>query len=193
MKRWILVVAILFSPVLAAGEFEQDVKDLGDTAKRLAAVGKLAQAGSDAYDDLLEGVKQDPDAEGISADEKAQRRQRRLDCARLLGTIGDTRAAATLTEQFKALAVENSTDPKFAGACASAIGRIWGTKEGAERTAATAEFERAAANAALEMRVRWGALRGLEAMAAGGATAATIATDTNAALPLRVAAIRVLV
>jgi hypothetical protein len=193
MKRWILVVAILFSPVLAAGEFEQDVKDLGDTAKRLAAVEKLAKAGSDAYDDLLDGLKQDPDAEGISADEKAQRRQRRLDCARLLGSIGDTRAAATLTEQFKALAIENTTDAKFAGACASAIGRIWGAKEGAERTVAVAEFEKAAANSALEMRVRWGALRGLESMGVGGTTAAAIATDANAALPLRVAAIRVLV
>lgn len=193
MRRLLILALTAFACGLSAGEFETDVKDLADPIKRTGAIEKLAKAGSDAFDDLLQGLEQDPDATDINAEEKANRSTRRLECARLLGVIGDTRASAPLKELLKANAVENAAYPLLAGACAASLGRLWGGKDASlERAEVVADLSNIAADAKLDKRVRWGALHGLAAMKTGADVAGAIAFDKAADVSLRVAAIEVL-
>ncbi len=196
MTRWISVFCVMICcATLTAGEFEQAVADLGDTARRAAAVETLAKAGNDALEDLLDGLKQDPDETDadLSATVKAERRLRRHECARLLGTLRATDAVATLSDYLKTLAVVDSSDPDFAAACASALGRICGKDKQTERATAVPELERIAGDDKLSPIIRWGALHGLEAMGAGGEVAAPLVTNVDMALPVRVGAIRTVV
>lgn len=193
MRRLLILSVIVLATSLSAGEFEADVKDLADPIKRSGAIEKLAKAGADAFDDLLAGLKQDPDATDINAEEKANRSTRRLECARLLGAIGDTRASAPLKELLVANAVESPPYPLLGGACAAALGRVWAGKDkSAEVAEIITELGRIAAEGKLDKRVRWGALHGLAALKSGADVAANIAFDTTAQTLLRVAAIEVL-
>ncbi|MCC7510475.1 MAG: HEAT repeat domain-containing protein [Planctomycetes bacterium] len=193
MQRILILALLSFASVLSAGDFEADVKDLGDSIKRTAAIERLAKAGADAFDDLLDGLKQDPDAAGINAEEKAARSTRRLECARLLGALGDTRAAATLNDVLKANAVDKSNYPLLAGACASALGRIYSDESAsAERGELVNELKRITATETMDTRIRWGALHGLAALREGADVAAPILADAAKPVLLRVAAIGVL-
>lgn len=187
-----LVLALLCAAPLAAGDFEDDVKDLGESGKQASAIERLSKAGLDAFDDVFDGLKLDPDEEGIEATEKASRSDTRLACARLLGIYGDTRASETL----RALLLpetEPEAYPWLRSASASALGRIWGPKKTSdERKQVVAALKKLAADEAAGLVIRWGCLRGLARLKQGAALALGLlgpATEVN----LRLAAIEVLV
>ena len=65
MKRTLTLAfaALCFSSSLFAGDFKKSVEELSDQTKRPNAVAKLAEAGADAFDDLMDGLKTDVDGE----------------------------------------------------------------------------------------------------------------------------------
>jgi hypothetical protein len=195
MTRSLLILSlVLMSGSLCAGEYADAVKELGDKNLRTSAIEKLANAGADAFEDLLEGLKQNPDAEGIDAEEAAERSARRLECARLLGTVADTRASADLMQILGSQAVASPKYPWLGAACASALGRLWSEKEaGADRNEVARALLQYATDVALDKRLRWGCLHGLAAMKTGGDPAALILVDDKADDLLRSAAIEVIV
>lgn len=194
MKRWILILLVAATGAsLAAGEFADAVTDLGRAEARAAAIERLAKAGDEALEDLLAGLAEDPEEEGIDAAKRAERSTRRLECARLLGALGGEDAAKALQTQLETYAVEDSPYPLFAGACASAVGRVWARLPiSVARGEAITKLKQLAQAPALDSRIRWGALHGQAAVRDGAAEAATIALDTEADAALRMAAMDVL-
>ncbi|MCB9934917.1 MAG: hypothetical protein H6840_04410 [Planctomycetes bacterium] len=189
---WTLAVTAAIS--LAAGDYADEVKDLGDKNKRSAASEALAKAGADAFTDLLDGLNENPEEEGVSADIKAERSARRLECARLLGGLNDTRASADLVRLLEAQAVENPAYPWLGAACANALGRLWAEKPaGTDRNAIVGSLKLYALDAKLDNRVRWGALHGLAHLKAEAASVSPMMTDAALELLLRSAAMEVVV
>lgn len=196
MKHCLLIwtLAALAAISLAAGDYADEVKNLGDKNKRSAAIEALAKAGGDAFEDLLDGLNENPDEAGISADAKAERSARRLECARLLGGLDDTRASADLARLLEAQAVESPAYPWLGAACANAQGRLWaGKAAGADRNATVGSLKLYAADAKLDNRLRWGALHGLAHMKEGAEIASPMLTDAELDQLLRSAAIEVVV
>ncbi|MCA8911019.1 MAG: HEAT repeat domain-containing protein [Planctomycetes bacterium] len=196
MKRSLLIwaIAAVSAVSLQAGDFAESVKDLGDTIRASSAMQKLAEAGDEAFEDLMDGLKQDPDGEGVNAEEAAKISARRLACARLLGTLGDSRASADLAQMLENQAVESPKYPWFGGACANALGRIWAEKDSsADRDQIIASLKLHAADAKLDNRLRWGCLHGLAALKTGADVAGPIMADDKAPQLLRSAAIEVVV
>lgn len=196
MKRSLLIwaMAAISAATLQAGDFADSVKDLGDSNRASSAIEKLSEAGDEAFEDLMDGLKQNPDEEGISAEEKAQRSARRLACARLLGTLGDSRASAELAVILEAQSVENPSYPWLGAACANSLGRLWSEKAaGTDRDQIVASLKLHAGDAKLDNRLRWGCLHGLAALKQGADVAAPILADEAAANLLRSAAIEVVV
>jgi hypothetical protein len=190
----LVAVAILAAGSLAAqaGEYANDVEQLGDEALRSTALERIARGGADAFDDLLVGLRQDPDEPGISSQEAARRQLRRTSCVRLLGAIGDTRASGDILELLRANRAPDSQHPWLAGTCALALGSIWGTKEDSEdRREIVDELAGLAADEEAQTVSRWGALRGLAKLSAGLETAqAVLATDSP--VELKSAAIEIM-
>lgn len=196
MTRSLLILSLMLMPAgLFAGDFADAVKDLGDKNLRTSAIEKLSNAGGDAFEDLLDGLKQNPDTEGIDAEEAAKRSARRLECARLLGAIQNTNASADLMQILGSQAVATPKHPWLGAACASALGRLWSEKEAnADRNEVARALKQYAADPALDKRVRWGSLHGLAAMKDGGDVAAALLEDPKVADDLlRSAAIEVIV
>ena len=192
--RYLMILALVFAGSLSAGEFADEVENLGDKNLRPGALEALAKGGDEAFEDLLDGLKLDPEEEGIEATEAAARSVRRTDCARLLGALEDTRASEALMEALKAQAVENPSHPMFGGTCASALGRIWGEKSSsAERTAVVDALKAYATNTALNASIHWGALHGLAALKDGASIAAGFVTNAEAPQLIRSTAIEVIV
>lgn len=192
MKRTALVwlFAGVVSTGLCAGDFNKEVERLGDNTTTSDAVEKLSKAGAEAYDDLLAGLKRKPGTDAVQA---AKDSRTRLFCARLLGALGDNRAAADLLALVKEHAVENAPYPEFAGACAAALGAVWAGKEAsAERTAAAEELKRLVGNDKLEHSLRWGVLQGLASLRDGAELVLPILKTEGEPL-LRTAAIGVVV
>lgn len=187
-----LMASIAAAP-LFAGPHADNVKDLGDSARASSAYENIAKAGDEAFEDLLEGLGQNPDEDGVSATVKAERSSRRLACARLIGGLRDTRASAKLLELMNANAIETSAYPELAGACAASLGRLWADKPAsADRSAVVDALKAVATNDKLLKQIRWGALHGLAHLKAGADVAAPmIGADGEAAL--REAAIDVVV
>lgn len=187
-----LMASIAAAP-LFAGPHADNVKDLGDSSRRSAAFETIAKAGDEAFEDLLEGLGQNPDEDGVSATTKAERSNRRLACARLIGGLRDTRASAKLLEIFNANAIETSAYPELAGACATSLGRLWAEKPAsADRAAVIDALKAAAVNDKLLKQIRWGALHGLTHLKAGADVAAPM-ISADGELALREAAIDVIV
>lgn len=195
MTRSLLMLFLsLMAGGLYAGDFADDVKELGDKNLRSGAVERLANAGGDAFEDLLDGLKQNPDEAGIAADEAAKRSARRLECARLLGALDNTNASADLMQLLESQAVESPKYPVLGAACAAALGRLWSDKEaGADRNEVFRTLKGHAVNATLDKRIRWGSLHGLAAMREGGDEAGAIIADDKSDELLRSAAIEVVV
>lgn len=196
MKHCLLIwtLAITAAISLAAGDYADEVKDLGDKNKRSAAIESLAKAGGDAFEDLLDGLNQNPDEEGLAADVKAERSARRLECARLLGGLNDTRASADLVKLLEAQAVENPAYPWLGAACANALGRLWAEKPaGTDRNAIVGSLKLYALDAKLDTRLRWGALHGLAHLKAEAASVSPMMTDASLDQLLRSAAMEVVV
>ncbi|MCA8915300.1 MAG: HEAT repeat domain-containing protein [Planctomycetes bacterium] len=171
MKHCLLIwmLAVMAAVALSAGDYADDVKALGDKNQRSGAVERLAKAADEAFDDLLEGMKQNPDEEGITADVKAERSARRLECVRLLGALEDTRASADMVLLLQSQAVESPSYPWLGAACASALGRLWsGKPANADRNEVARALKTYAADAKLDSRLRWGSLHGLAALKDGG-------------------------
>lgn len=194
MKRWMMLLLLAAGgSSLAAGDFADAVADLGRAEARAAAIETLAKAGDDALEDLLAGLAENPEEDGIDATERADRSTRRLECARLLGALGGADAATALQQHLGTYAVEDSPYPLFAGACASALGRIWAHQPiSVDRGEGINRLKQLASAPTLDSRIRWGALHGLAAVADGASDAAAIATDSEADPVLRIAAIDVL-
>jgi hypothetical protein len=196
MNRYLLIITLglACAGTLYAGDFADAVKDLGDKNLRPGALETLAKAGDEAFSDLLDGLKQDPEAEGVDEIEAAARSRRREDCARLLGALGDTRASGELAQNLAKQAVESPSHPWFGGTCAGALGRIWGGKPAsAQRTEIVNTLKAHAGNDSLHVAVRWGALHGLAYLKDGGEVAAPFVSDSEAEPLLRSAAIDVVV
>ncbi|MCB9894696.1 MAG: HEAT repeat domain-containing protein [Planctomycetes bacterium] len=163
------LMAVMAAAALSAGDYADDVKDLGDKNLRSGAIERLAKAADEAYEDLVEGMKQNPDEEGISADVKAERSARRLECVRLLGALEDTRVSADMVQLMQAQAVESPAYPWLGAACASALGRLWsGKAANADRNEVVRLLKTYAADAKLDSRLRWGSLHGLASLKEGG-------------------------
>lgn len=190
MKRTLIlgVAALCFSTTLLAGDFKRSVEDLGDPTKRNNAVAKLAEAGGDAFDDLLDGLKTDVDAEK-DAVKQGNKRQIRIACARLLGELRDSRATAELLRLLRDEKARASIDT--AEACAVALGKIAAARPQAEGSAdAIAEIKKLAADEKSGHKLRLACLTALAELKQGGEIAAPLlAEGTDAAL--RFAAIMV--
>ncbi|MBX3473439.1 MAG: HEAT repeat domain-containing protein [Planctomycetes bacterium] len=185
-----LLVGVLFCGTLSAGKFADNVKDLGDSAKRPMAAEKLARAGAEAYDDLIDGLKREPKGDGADS---AADSQIRLACARLLGLLGDTRASADLLRLFKAEAIETSSYPELAGACALALGQIWAVKPvDGTRTEVVTELRRVAAYETISPVIKLGCLHGLAGLREGAEIAAPLVKDAKEGV-IRSAAIAIVV
>lgn len=196
MKRSLLIwaVAAISAVSLQAGDFAESVKELGDTNRASSAIQKLSEAGDEAFEDLLDGLKQNPEEEGIDAEEKAKRSSRRLACARLLGTLGDTRSSAELAVILEAESVENPKYPWLGAAAANALGRIWADKPASEeRNQVIASLKLHAADATLDKFLRWGCLHGLAALKQGADVAGPILADDSNPELLRSVAIEAIV
>lgn len=194
MNRYLIILALAFAGTLYAGEFADEVENLGDKNLRPGALEVLAKAGDEAFEDLLDGLKQNPAEEGVDAIEAAARTARRTDCARLLGALGDTRASGELAQLLAAQAVENPSHPLFGGTCASALGRLWSEKPAsAERSEIANALKLHAGNAALDPAIHWGALHGLAYLKEGADVAAPFVTNAEAPQLIRSAAIEVVV
>jgi hypothetical protein len=166
----LLAVCVLAAGSLAAqaGEYANDVDQLGDETLRTTAIERIARAGADAFDDVLIGLRQDPDEPGISSQEAARRQLRRTACVRLLGAIGDTRASQDILELLRANREPDSQHPWLAGTCALALGMIWSDEEPSdERNQIVEELTSLAGNEEAATVSRWGALRGLASLGAG--------------------------
>lgn len=190
-----LLIGILSAAcaALAAGEYAPDVEQLGSKAEAPGAFERLAKAGDEAFEDLMDGLDVDPDEEGVSADEAHRRSQVRMGCARLLGTLGDTRASAKLLQLLRDNSGENPSYPWLAQACANALGRIWaGSDSGDGRNEALAGL-RTAAGEGVDPQVRYGALRGLAHMKDGADVAMALIENAEAPGLLRSAAIDIVV
>ncbi|MBZ0135863.1 MAG: HEAT repeat domain-containing protein [Planctomycetes bacterium] len=194
MNRYLLILALVFAGSLYAGEYADEVKNLGDKNLRPGALESLAKAGDEAFEDLLDGLKQDPAEEGVDAGEAAARSARRMDCARLLGALGDTRASGELAQLLAKQAVESPSHSQFGATCASALGRLWSDKpDSAERKSVVDALKLHAGNPALDVALHWGALHGLAHLKAGAEVAAPFVSNTEALPLLRAAAIEVVV
>lgn len=202
MNRYMIILALVFAGTLHAGEFADEVENLGDKNLRPGALETLAKAGDEAFEDLLDGLKQNPAEEGITADESAARSKRREDCARLLGALGDSRASGELARLLAEQAVESPSHPWFGGTCASALGRLWSEKPAStERTDIVKTLKQHATKPAedglkLHDFIYWGALHGLAYLKEGGDVAAKwIPEDKDKPVPqlIRSAAIEVVV
>lgn len=202
MKKRILGLALLaagFGGVVLAGDLSETVDELGDSARQPQAVEKLADAGEEAFDDLLAGLKLNPDEEGLTDGvEKARRSAIRLSCARLLGSLGDTRASADLLALLERESANRAGEPQviqypdFCAACSVALARIWGDKAGSAGRDRTLELVSAlAADEGAGLRVRYSALRALALLKQGGEAAAPLLAD-DADPTLRLAAVQVL-
>lgn len=194
MNRYLLIATLVFAGSLHAGEFADQVKNLGDKILRPGALEALAKAGDEAFEDLMDGLKQNPAEEGVDAVEAAARSVRRADCARLLGGLGDTRASGELARLLAEQAVENPSHAIFGGTCASALGRIWSDKpSSAERNEIVTTLKLHAGNDGLDPSLRWGALHGLAYLKEGADVAAPLVIKDDARQLIRSAAIEVVV
>jgi len=193
MMRWMLLFVMCVGLAgVAQARFAEDVEQLGHRQTQSGAIERLARAGADAFDDLLEGLKQDPNEEGISADVTARRHMVRTACAQLLGALGDTNASATLLELLRENRAADSAYPAFGGSCARALGQIWSDKDDSpQRREVVTELAGIAADSSLKTVTRWGALRGLAAMRTGAEVAVPLLSD-DVEQVLRSAAMEVL-
>ncbi len=168
MKRTLTLAfaALCFTSTLFAGDFKKSVEDLGDQNLRPAAIAKLGEAGADAYDDLLEGLKTDVEAEK-DAVKAANKSQIRLACARLLGELRDSRATADLLRLLKDEKTRGFLG--LADACSIALGKIAAAKpEAAGSADAVAEIKRIAADEKSGHKLRYAALTALAELKTGG-------------------------
>lgn len=190
MRSILLLLCCALACALSAGKHADTVKELGEAAKSPQASEKLARAGAEAFDDLLDGLKREPKGDGADS---AASSQIRLACARLLGLLGDTRASAELLRLLKAEGVETSSYPEFAGACALALGQIWSVKPvDGSRTEVVTELKRIAGYETMSPLIRLGCLHGLAALREGADLAAPLVKENKEVL-IRSAAIGVVV
>jgi len=168
MKRTLTLAfaALCFSTSLYAGDFKNSVSELGDPAKRPGAVAKLGEAGADAFDDLLDGLKTDVEAEK-DAVKQGNLRQVRITCARLLGELRDPRATADLLKLLRDEKARASIDTSES--CAIALGKIAASKPDAAGSAdAVAEIRKLAADEKSGHKLRCAALTALAELKQGG-------------------------
>lgn len=168
MKRTLTLAfaALCFTSTLFAGDFKKSVEELGDQNLRPNAIAKLGEAGADAYDDLLEGLKTDVEAEKDAA-KAANKSQIRLACARLLGELRDPRATTELLRLLKDEKTRGFLG--LADACAIALGKIAAAKpEAAGSADAIAEIKRLAADEKSGNKLRYAALCALAELKTGG-------------------------
>lgn len=177
MKRTLTLAfaALCFSTSLYAGDFKNSVQELGDPTKRPGAVAKLGEAGADAFDDLLDGLKTDVDAEK-DAVKQGNLRQVRITCARLLGELRDPRATAELLKLLRDEKARASVDTSEA--CAIALGKISAAKpEAAGSADAVAEIKKLAADEKSGHKLRCAALTALAELKQGGEIALPLLKD----------------
>ncbi|MCC6151067.1 MAG: HEAT repeat domain-containing protein [Planctomycetes bacterium] len=168
MKRTLTLAfaALCFTTSMYAGDFKNSVSELGDPVKRPGAVAKLGEAGADAFDDLLEGLKTDVDAEK-DAVKQGNLRQVRITCARLLGELRDSRATADLLKLLRDEKARASIDTSES--CAIALGKIAASKPDAAGSAdAVAEIRKLAADEKSGHKLRCAALTALAELKQGG-------------------------
>jgi HEAT repeat protein len=168
MKRTLTLAfaALCFTSSLFAGDFKKSVEDLGDPALRSNAIAKLGEAGADAYDDLLNGLKADVEGEK-DAGKAAKLSATRLDCARLLGELRDPRATPDL---LKLLRDEKVRGPfGLDGVCAIALAKIAAAKpDSAGSAEAVADIKKFAADEKSGIKLRYACLCALAELKMGG-------------------------
>lgn len=183
MKRTLTLAfaALCFSSSLFAGDFKKSVEELSDQTKRPNAVAKLAEAGADAFDDLMDGLKTDVDGEK-DAVKQGNKRQVRIACARLLGELRDPRATAELLKLLRDEKARASIDTSEA--CAIALGKIAAAKpEAAGSADAIAEIKKLAADEKSGHKLRLACLTALAELKQGGDIAQPLLKEgTDAAL-----------
>ncbi|MCC6573250.1 MAG: HEAT repeat domain-containing protein [Planctomycetes bacterium] len=192
MKRLIFVLSLaLAATPLFAGKFEKDVKDLGDSNLRSGAIDKLFEAGTEAFDDLMDGLKADPNAAGVTDIERAAITTRRYACVQLLGALRDTRAAKELVRLLK----DDKTRQEhhqLSATLAQSLALIWaGKAASAERTEAIDEIKLRAKAADSGDKLRYGCLNALATLKEGADIALPFLAEDKDEL-LRNAAIAVL-
>ena len=192
MKRTLIlsVAAAMFSGLLTAGDFKKSVEELGDKNQQPSALAKLGEAGGDAFDDLLDGLKLDLEAEKDPV-KQAQKSAIRLACARLLGTLRDTRATPELLRLLRDEKTRQSY-VELSGAVVMALGKIAAAKPDAAGSAdAVAEIKKLTADEKSATKLRYSGLNALAELKQGGEIAQPLLKDGTDAL-LRSAAVTVI-
>lgn len=186
---WVWLLAAGFTGALWAGDYVDEVKDLGDNNKSVKAYENIVKGGDDAIADVLEGFKEEHVEDAVK---NAAITARIHDCARILGQIGDKTAVEPLLERVKA---ESSTEGKYIeiGAdSARSLGKVLGRiGDHPKRGDALTELKRLAGGENIDVKLRFGAMEALRDMREGGEEVAKFLDSDNR--HLQYAAIEVVV